>query len=299
MNTRREHFRETHLVGAHTRVWTVRANTSDRRPFLASSPVCAALGRHQIAHVGAVDAAVPFRIVRTKQSGTYFLACFGGEGRVLVDGRWRVCRAGTADLMPSGILNAFHAIARTRWQFCWVRYDPQMEQRPLVLTSSPVLARFDAEPLRAAILGLHHECAAQAGADAVDHWVELIQTYALRFARPWQTDRRLLRLWERVGTELSRPWTLPMLARQSGLSSEHLRRLCRQQLGRSPMHHVIHLRMRRATELLVSTDDKVETIAAAVGYQNPFAFSTTFKKWIGWRPSEHRSKQALSHSSNR
>jgi transcriptional regulator GlxA family with amidase domain len=57
--------------------------------------------------------------------------------------------------------------------------------------------------------------------------------------------------------------------------------------------------MRRATELLVSTDDKVETIAAAVGYQNPCAFSTTFKKWIGWRPSEHRSKQALSHSSNR
>ena len=38
----------------------------------------------------------------------------------------------------------------------------------------------------------------------------------------------------------------------------------------------------------------IETIAAAVGYQNPFAFSTTFKKWIGWRPSEHRSKQAVS-----
>jgi len=40
--------------------------------------------------------------------------------------------------------------------------------------------------------------------------------------------------------------------------------------------------------LLASTTDKIEVIAAAVGYQNPFVFSTTFKKWIGWRPSEHR-----------
>jgi YesN/AraC family two-component response regulator len=56
------------------------------------------------------------------------------------------------------------------------------------------------------------------------------------------------------------------------------------------MHHVTYLRMRRAAELLSATGDKVETIAAKVGYQNPFVFSTTFKKWIGWRPSEQRTK---------
>jgi len=79
---------------------------------------------------------------------------------------------------------------------------------------------------------------------------------------------------------------LERLARLAHMSTEHLRRLCRRQLGRSPMHQVIFLRMRRAAELLATTDEKVETIAAAVGYQNPFAFSNTFKKWTGWRPSE-------------
>ena len=32
----------------------------------------------------------------------------------------------------------------------------------------------------------------------------------------------------------------------------------------------------------------IESVAKAVGYQNPFVFSTTFKKWIGWSPSQHR-----------
>jgi AraC-like DNA-binding protein len=69
-----------------------------------------------------------------------------------------------------------------------------------------------------------------------------------------------------------------------------LRRLCRRELGRSPMHHVIFLRMRHAAKLLAATDDKIETIAGEVGYANPFVFSTTFKKWVGWRPSDYRAR---------
>jgi transcriptional regulator GlxA family with amidase domain len=45
--------------------------------------------------------------------------------------------------------------------------------------------------------------------------------------------------------------------------------------------------MRRAAELLTSSNAKIETIAAQVGYQNPFVFSTTFQRVMGWRPSEY------------
>ena len=76
------------------------------------------------------------------------------------------------------------------------------------------------------------------------------------------------------------------------MSPEHLRRLCRKALGRSPMQHVIWLRMRKAAQLLASTDAKVDSVAKQVGYVNPFVFSNTFKKWIGWRPSEHRGRVA-------
>jgi AraC-like DNA-binding protein len=49
--------------------------------------------------------------------------------------------------------------------------------------------------------------------------------------------------------------------------------------------------MQNAAKLLTTTDDKVETIAHACGYENPFVFSTTFKKWVGWRPSDYRARK--------
>ncbi|HSH96532.1 MAG TPA: AraC family transcriptional regulator [Roseimicrobium sp.] len=287
-----QHLSETHILGARTRQWVVRAGAEDRRPWLKDAPVCPALGQHHIAHAGIAEAVAPYRIVRMRQSGTYFLACFAGQGRILVDGRWQTCRAGTACLLPSHILNAFHADPSHGWEFCWVRYEASPERRPISTTASPVLAKFDAEPLRAAILGLYHECQGPFIPATQHHWAELIQTYVLRFARPTKLDERLSKLWDKVGADLGRNWSLSILAAESHLSSEHLRRLSRQHLGRSPMHQVTYLRMRRAAELLTSTGDKIETISTAVGYANPFVFSTTFKKWIGWRPSEHRKRSA-------
>jgi AraC-like DNA-binding protein len=49
--------------------------------------------------------------------------------------------------------------------------------------------------------------------------------------------------------------------------------------------------MRHAAKLLAATDDKIETIAGEVGYANPFVFSTTFKRWVGWRPSDYRAQK--------
>lgn len=300
MSQKHHDLSETHILGERTVQKVVRVDEEDRREWLMNTPACSALGQHRIAHLGICEAHEPYSIVRLKQSGTYFMACYGGEGRILVDGRWQACRAGMACLLPPHLLNAFHAVPGRSWKFVWVRYQAVPEQRPLVSATSPVLAKFDPEPLRLAMLGLHAEClrasrSATAPAPgpapvAVHHWVELVQTYVLRFAQPWQMDERLSRLWEKVSLHLEDNWTLVRLAQEAHMSEEHLRRLTTQQLGRSPMRQLTYLRMRQAAELLATTDDKIESIALAVGYQNAFVFSTTFKKWTGWRPSEHRSR---------
>lgn len=279
MTKTHQNLSETHIVGPRTKEWIVRAAD------------CPAMRTHHIAHTGIAEASVPYRMVRAHPTGSYLLACFSGQGRILLDGRWQDCRAGMACLAPPNVLNAFHAVPRHRWEFCWVRYEEPAKRKPVGTAFSPVMARYDAQPLRAAILGLHHECGAGGEAKAVHHWVELIHGYVLRFAQPWHLDDRLWRLWETVNRDLGQDWTLETLARLSHFSGEHLRRLCRQELGRSPMQHVTYLRMRRATELLETTDDKIEAIATAIGYHNPFVFSNTFKKWIGWRPSEYRKQR--------
>jgi AraC-like DNA-binding protein len=283
---------ETHIQGVDTEYRVVRADEADNRPWLRRAPVCGSLKTHRIAHAGVMTARAPYRIVRMHQGGLYFLACLEGEGRVLVDGRWQKCGAGMAVALPAFMMNAFEAVPGKPWRCCWVRYEQQPEQKPVLNSSSPQLAAFHGIALWSAVEGLIAEAAHEAKPAAMFHWVELIHGYVERFARPWHQDDRLWRIWERVAADVGRDWTLDELAHQAHVSAEHLRRLCRRTLGRTPMHHVTWLRMRKAAELLSTTNLKVDTVAHAVGYQNPFVFSNTFKKWIGWRPSEHRSRSS-------
>jgi AraC-like DNA-binding protein len=266
---------ETHIVGENSRLLIVRAED------------CPALVQRQISHVGIGDVAVPYRIVRTRLSGTYVHASLGGEGRILLDGRWRRHPAGTVSIAPAHVLHAFHAIPSKRWHLCWVRYMPG-SPRSAIGVLAPVMARFDPEPLNQAIFGLYSEMRSGRDTGSTNLWVELIEHYITRITEPLRRDERLRAVWEVVQADLARPWSIEMLAELAKLSGEHLRRLCQRSLGRSPMHQLTSLRMQHAAHLLASSGEKVEAIANQVGYQNPFAFSNMFKRMTGFRPSGFR-----------
>ncbi len=271
------------------RRFVVRADASDAREWMRKGRVCGLLAQHHIAHAGIMEASAPFEVVRGDLSGTFMLACSGGEGAVLTDGNWMRIRAGEACLLPPFVMNAMRCLPGKPWEFAWVRYLESRETQPIVSALSPLAGAYDAAPLRAAIMGLHAECAGNAGAPAaLHHWCELVHHYVLRFAQPHQPDDRLWRVWQQVEGNLAGNWTLGELARIACVSEEHLRRLCRKQLGRSPMQHLTFLRLKHARHLLSVTDEKVETISRAVGFETVSAFSSTFKKWIGWRPSDLR-----------
>ena len=287
----REELTDITIHSARTRMTGVKAVNVESRPWIANFPVCQTLNQYYMVHVGIQEAVAPTRIVRTKQTSTYFLTCFGGRGKVLIDGRWRICREGYACLLPAHTLNAFEAIPGSRWNFCWVCYQRPAGQRPIADVTSPVMARFDPLPLRSAIQGLMYECNGPGQPTLIQEWTDLIHAYVLRFAQPTEQPDQLRLLWERVASHLADDWTLTRLAREAGYSNEHLRRLCRRQLGRSPVHQVVYLRMRRAAELLATTEQTIESISHEVGYGNPFVFSNAFTRWIGWRPSEYRRKK--------
>ncbi len=263
---------ETHTVGRNTKQLILRAED------------CSALKKRLISHVGVGDAAVPYRIVRTHLSGTYVHASLGGEGRILLDGRWRPHRAGMVSLAPAHVLHAFHAIPSKRWQYCWVRYMPQ-SPRSAIGFIAPVMARFDAEPLQHAILGLCREMQASASSSSATLWIDLIEHYISRFAEPLQREDRLRAVWEAVQTDLGYTWTVGELAKLASMSGEHLRRLCQASLGRSPMQQLTYLRIQQAAHRLATSQVTIEEVAHEVGYQNPFAFSNTFKRMTGFRPS--------------
>ena len=295
MSRNDEDLSETDIRHMDSEMLTVRAEAlGDGRPWYDAACICRVLAQHQIVHTGVGRMLPPFEIVRTVLGGSYFLSCFGGAGEVLINGFWERCSEGQAFLLSPGTLHAFRAVVEpgSSWDFCWVRYREAPGQKPVARASSPLLAEFPARPFLNAVSGLYHASAEAGGQPAaIARWVELVHGYVLGFAQPAGRDARLERLWVAVEGDLGAEWTTAAMARIAHVSEKQLERLCKRDLGKTPRQHLIALRMHRAAELLTTTGETVEAIAAAVGYQNPFTFSTRFRRFSGWPPSRYPARR--------
>lgn len=289
-----EQLSETDIRHPDSEMLVVRADElADGRPWLEEAAVCRLLEQHRIAHLGVACMRPPFEIVRTALGGSYFLSCFGGAGEVLVNGSWEACGEGQAFLLPPGTLHAFHASGGATWEFCWVRYHEVPGQMPVARAGSPVLAEFSTQPFLHAVSGLYHASTELATRPAsIGSWVDLVHGYVQNFAQPASQDGRLQRLWTEVENDLAANWSSASMAKIAHLSEKQLERLCKRDLGRTPRQHLIALRMHRAAELLATTNDTVESISAAVGYQNPFTFSNRFRRFSGWPPSRYPARRS-------
>ncbi len=280
------------ILGERTAHRAVQMPGAAPQAWLADTPVCPVLPRFHMLHLGVVDAVTPYRFMRRCTRALEFLACFGGEGRILVDGDWVPFGPGTAALLPQNAAAGYFAVGDEPWRLVWVCYRWPAELPPLLAPGSPVLAAHDPMPLLHAVEGLRHECLQGGGERAgLEHWCSLIHLQVLRFAHPWRVGDRLHALWAHVAARLGEEWTLGRLAAEAGCCGEALRRRCLRQIGRSPMQHLTYLRLQHAAERLLTTDHKVETIAGDVGYGDAFAFSSMFKKWTGLPPREFRERR--------
>lgn len=270
-------LKETHVWGEDSHYTVVR------------SEHCEALAARHIAHVAVMDAAAPYTVVRTHLAGAYLQVCLGGEGRTLLDGRWYAHKAGMTSFAPAHVLHAFHCLPAKRWQVCWVRFMPS-SPRSVENAISPAMTRFDGDALQHAILGLAAEMQGPADPGSAAVWVDVIERYVSRVIEPWRREPRLVGLWNAVQLDLAREWTLHEMARAANTSEEHLRRLCQKSLGRSPGKQLAAMRIAQAAHRLATTTEKIEAVARAVGYASPFAFSNTFQRLTGFRPSHYRAQ---------
>ncbi|WP_141575497.1 helix-turn-helix domain-containing protein [Actinomadura sp. WMMA1423] len=93
---------------------------------------------------------------------------------------------------------------------------------------------------------------------------------------PWAIDR------------LDRPLTVGDLARQASMSPRNLGRRFRSVTGTTPLQWLLTQRIRRAQELLETTDDSVEAIAAATGMGTGTTLRRHFNRTVGVPPDTYR-----------
>ncbi|MBN8526841.1 MAG: helix-turn-helix transcriptional regulator [Planctomycetes bacterium] len=269
-------LREIHHIGSETREWLVAATASP------------ALREARIQLCGVSAARPGFSFVRRCPEHSQLLLSLSPGGEAVLDGAWCELRPGQGYLTPPGAPHAYRCQPRAEWLAVWAILIEDDDAPRLVTAEVPALIEADARPLHDATLNLHRESVGGSDPQHLRLWSELVAALVRRHLAPVATDQRLWRLWEEVDADLGRPWTLGDLARHAGLGPEQLRRLCLRHLGASPMQHLARLRMRRAAALLATGGRGVATVAAAVGYDNAFAFSTAFRRIMGRPPSRLR-----------
>lgn len=104
------------------------------------------------------------------------------------------------------------------------------------------------------------------------------------------TDPTVRAVEHHVSLNLGRQLTLRELATAASVSPRTLNRRIQQSLGISPIEFVHRLRISHAANLLATTRQSVDAIAAAVGYADPGAFRRIYRKHTGESPSATRSR---------
>jgi transcriptional regulator GlxA family with amidase domain len=95
-------------------------------------------------------------------------------------------------------------------------------------------------------------------------------------------------------THLDATITLDDLASHAATSKFHFVRIFEEATGNTPHHYLTCLRLQRAKELLLNSDDSVLDVCLEVGYSSHGTFSRTFALFVGLSPTEFRASARTS-----
>jgi two-component system response regulator YesN len=120
---------------------------------------------------------------------------------------------------------------------------------------------------------------------ALDEFVELV--YSSQDARKVTQIRPTINY---IDANYDKPITLADMATVSYLSVSRLAHLFKEQMGITIIDYLTSVRIERAKQLLLATEQSCTEICFQVGYNNQSYFSRTFKELVGMTPSQFRAR---------
>ena len=87
---------------------------------------------------------------------------------------------------------------------------------------------------------------------------------------------------------VERQISLKDIAQYTGYSVSHFSAFFKSHIGHSPLSYFNILKIKKACELLVTTDMKINQISYKVGIDDSYYFSRLFTKIVGIPPKKYR-----------
>ena len=101
-------------------------------------------------------------------------------------------------------------------------------------------------------------------------------------------DRRIVDACDYIRSNMNKEINLAMLARIAGLSENVFLRDFKTQTGSTPYQYLLHVRYTQAARLLQFGNCTIDEICYAIGVNDRFHFSRTFKRMYGVPPAQYR-----------
>jgi len=120
---------------------------------------------------------------------------------------------------------------------------------------------------------------------ALDEFIEMV--YSLQDAKKMTQIRLAINY---IDANYDKPVTLAGIARACYLSVSRLAHVFKEQMGITLIDYLTSVRIERAKQLLLATEQNCTEICFEVGYNNQSYFTRTFKELVGMTPRQFRVK---------
>lgn len=104
---------------------------------------------------------------------------------------------------------------------------------------------------------------------------------------------RLKPALELLNKRYNQPFDLRATAKAVNMNPASMSDLFRRTFGASPSRYLMNLRIRRAQNLLLTTDRRISDIAAECGFEDPLYFSRAFSKRSRFSPRQFRQNRGI------
>ena len=224
------------------------------------------------------------RVRRNGSSQAILIMCAEGSGWCDLDGGRHDVTASQLLVIPPRTPHRYYADTDRPWSIWWLHVagsDVSSLLSAIGLTSrTPTAAMSDPLRIFALVESICDELAADetsasltAAAGAA--WHLLARLAAERTTRAVDHEP-IARVQTYLREHLEVAIRVPELAKMAGFSTSHFSARFQAATGYTVTEYVKRLRMARARQLLITTGAPVASIAAAVGYTDPFYFSRQF-----------------------
>jgi AraC-like DNA-binding protein len=245
---------------------------------------------------GLSELCAPYEIARRRPPFHLVIMTLGGEGHFKVRTAEGVLRPGDLWVVPAGEPQNYST--DDKWHILFFHIGSALPGGTIPFTQPTVIPAAFAAQLESAMTwylselllnGPRSREVARSYADVI----RICLDRALTVPRHPEQSRvriRLDELWEAINGNIGRNWSVSEMAGRMNLSVSQFRRVVVAHHGCTPQDMLLRMRIGRAQQLLVRTENTLAVVAERVGYESPFSLSRAFRRVVGVSPRKYRSQ---------